>query len=240
MICKRICFAHEYSDHILEELGRVENGSEIIDVNENVMESRKENYIPINRCKEIEKRISKIERICEEFDFEIKKYDSIKNFYKDCQADIESYKGNSYSYFDNIENQIYEDEKKLTESIQYKNQLIWDIKENHEKFYSYKNLLNSLDVLVKKTSKLENRQFRSDYSINDENMLSVALLEEGHYEDNSLYICGVVKAEDKMKFQRMVFRASFNRCNFNFMDIPPIKNKYIVDMEVNKVIKYFF
>lgn len=240
MACKRICFPQEYSDQVLEELGRIENGAEIIDINQDVMESRRENYIPINRCKEIEKKICKIEKICEEFDFEIKKYGDIKKFYKDCQTDIDSYRNFQSSYFDNIENQIYEDEKQLDELILYKNQLISDIQENHEKFYSLKNLLKSLDVIEGKGPKVNLKEYRSDYSISDDNNLNSYLLEEGHYEDNSLYICGIVRAEEKMKFQRMVFRASFDRCNFKFMDIPNIKQKYIVDLEVNKVIIIYF
>jgi len=239
MTCKKICFPQENYDHVLEELGKVQNGIEIIDNNPDVMESRKEFFQPINRCKEIEKKILKIEKICEEFDFEIKRYDNIKNFHADSIEDQESYKRHSSPYFDIIENQIYEDEKKLDEFIEVKNHLIQEITEKHERFYAFKNLVNSLDVLSGKNRKISgagSKVFASDYSIEEESYISAPLLEEGHYEDNQLYICGVIRAEEKMKYQRMIFRASFDRCNFNFIDIPEVKNKYILDMEVNKVI----
>lgn len=238
MTCKRICFQQEHYDQVLEELGKVENGAEIIDTNQEVMESKKEFFLPINRCKEIEKKILKVENICEEFNFEIKKYDNIKSFYADCDEDREYYKKHSSPYFDIVENQIYEDEKRLDEFIQAKNHLIQEITEKHEKFYAFKNLINSLDVLSGKGrvgSGAQNKVYASDYSIEEESYLTAQLLEEGHYEDNQLYICGVLRAEEKMKFQRMIFRASFDRCNFKFMDIPDIRHKYIVDMEANKV-----
>jgi len=238
MTCKKICFPQEYYDYVLEEMGKVENGVEIIDNNQDIIESKKEFFQPINRCKEIEKKILKIEKICQEFNFEIKKYDSIKSFYTDCEEDIEYYKKHSSSYFDIIENQIYEDENKLMEFIQAKNHLIEEITEKHEQFYAFKNLGNSLDVLSRKRgiSKSKNKIYFSDYSINEENNLCARLVEEeGHYEDNQLYICGVIRAEEKMKFQRMIFRASFDRCNFKFMDIPDVKQKYIVDLETNRV-----
>lgn len=239
MTCKKICFPQEYYDHVLEELGKVENGAEMIDNNPDVMESRKEFFQPINRCKEIEKKISRIEKICEEFNFEIKKYDNIKSFYADCQEDKEFYRKHSSPYFDIIENQIYEDEKKLDEFIQAKNHLIQEITEKHERFYAFKNLVNSLDVLSGKNRSIGGagaKVFASDYSVEEESYLSAQLLEEGHYEDSQLYICGVLRAEEKMKYQRMIFRASFDRCNFKFMDIPDVRHKYIMDMEANKVI----
>lgn len=241
MICKKICFPQEYYDHVLEELGKVENGAEIIDNNPDVMESRKEFFQPISRCKEIEKKILKVEKICEEFNFEIKRYDNIKSFYADSQEDKEFYRKHSSPYFDIVENQIYEDEKKLDEFIQAKNHLIQEITEKHEKFYAFKNLVNSLDVLSGKgrgngaasAAAANNKVFASDYSVEEESYLSTRLLEEGHYEDNQLYICGVLRAEEKMKFQRMIFRASFDRCNFKFMDVPDVRHRYIMDMETN-------
>ncbi len=239
MICKKICFPQENYDHVLEEMGKIENGVEIIDINQEIMESKKEFFQPINRCKEIEKKISKIERICQEFNFEIKKYVDIKKFYNDCKEDVDYYKKHSSPYFDIVENHIYEDEKKLDEFIFAKDHLIDEITENHERFYAFKNLLNSIQILGgAKILKINNKAYHSDYSINEENILNAQFLEEGHYEDNQLYLCGVVKSEEKMKFQRMIFRASFDRCNFSFMDIPDVRQKYIVDMEANKVYYY--
>jgi len=243
MACKRICFQQEHYDQFLEELGKVQNGAEMIDINQHIMESKKEFFLPITRCKEIEKKIIKIEKICEEFNFEIKRYDNIKSFYADCEEDKEYYRKHSSPYFDIIENQIYEDEKKLDEFIHAKNHLIHEITENHEKFYAFKNLVCSLDVLSGKNRRVSgarSKVFASDYSIEEESYLSAQFLEEGHYEDNQLYICGVVRAEEKMKFQRMIFRASFDRCNFKFMDIPDVRQKYIVDMEANKVCYVIF
>jgi len=244
MTCKKICFPQEYYDHVLEELGKTENGAEIIDNNADVMESKKKFFQPISRCKEIEKKILKIEKICEEFNFEIKRYDNIKSFYADSQEDKDFYRNYSSSYFDIIENQIYEDEKKLDEFIQAKNRLIQEIIEKHDKFFAVKTLFKSLDVLNGKSNRQSdvavNKVFSNDYSIEDECYLSAQLLEEGHYEDNQLYICGVVRAEEKMKYQRMVFRANFNRCNFNFMEIPDVRKEYVIDMEIDKVLVFFF
>jgi len=239
MICKKFCFPQEYCEQVLEEIGKIENGVEIIDNNKEVMESKKECFLSIIRCKELEKKISKIEKICGEFNFEIKKYDNINNFYNDCDQDIKNYKNFTSSYIDIIENQIFEDESKLDDFIQAKNHLIQEITDNHEKFYSFKNLLNSLSILQnkgKKTSYGKNKVYSSEYSLDEDNKLNMNFIEEGHYEDNQLYICGVVKAEERMKFQRMIFRASFDRCNFNFIDIPEVGHKYILDLELNKVI----
>ena len=239
MVLKRIRFPKENFNQMFEELGKLENGSEFIDMNSEIIESKKEFFEPILRCKEIEKKFLKIEKICDEFNFELKKYDDLKSFYEDLNKDEKYHKGNSNDYIDIIEHKIYEDEKKLDDFIYSKNHSINEIIDLHDKFHAFKNIANSLDIL-KQLQPVDKNLFKSDYSINDEERdLCVSLLEEGHYENNLLYICGVLRSEDKMKFQRMIFRQTFNRCNIKFMDIPEIKTKYIVDMETNKV-KFFY
>ena len=79
------------------------------------------------------------------------------------------------------------------------------------------------------------RSVNSDYSIYEENNLNDRLMEGEVYEDNGLYICGVIRSEDRLKFQRVIFRSVFSRCNFNFMDIPEINKKFVNDIESNKV-----
>jgi hypothetical protein len=77
--------------------------------------------------------------------------------------------------------------------------------------------------------------YKSEYSIYEENELSQRLLEGGMYQDNGFYMCGVIRSEDKLKFQRVIFRSVFSRCNFNFIDIPEINKKFINDIEISNV-----
>jgi len=239
MICQKICFPQEYNEQVLEELGKIENGLEIIDNNKIMLESKREFYEPINRCLKIEKKISKIEKIFEDFSFKIKNYETLAEFYRDYEGYKNSLKLNTNSFFDFVENQINEDEYKLDDLIIYKNELIEKIINKHEKFHTIKLLFNTIENIIGKKNNFGKspaaNNLNSDYSIFEENDLNQRLLEGGMYQDNGFYICGVIRSEEKLKFQRVIFRSVFSRCNFNFMDIPEINKKFISDIESSKV-----
>jgi hypothetical protein len=238
MECKKICFPQEYSEKVLEELGQIENGLEIIDNNQNILSTKREFFESINRCNKIEKKISKIEKIYQDFSFKIKNYDNITEFYKDYEEYKNSFKLNTNSFFDFVENQINEDEFKLGDLISYKNELIDKIINKHEKFHTIKLLFNTIDDIMGKKAnvrKTATNIYKSEYSIYEENELSQRLLEGGMYQDNGFYMCGVIRSEDKLKFQRVIFRSVFSRCNFNFIDIPEINKKFINDIEISNV-----
>lgn len=238
MICKKICFPQEFNDQVFDEIGKIENGLEIIDHNVNTLESKREFYNAVNRCKQIEKKIAKIEKIFGDFSFKIKNYEKITEFYQDYEDHKNFLNLNNNTFFDYAENQIKEDENKLEDLISYKNDLINEIIIKHEKFHTFKLLFNTIENIGKKSVSQNHASGSNmnDYSIFEENNLNQRLLEGALYEDSGFYLCGVIKSEDKLRFQRVVFRGVFSRCNFNFFDIPDINKQFINDIENYDVI----
>jgi hypothetical protein len=57
MVLKKIRIPKENAIEIMNELGKVENGLEFIDLTKNDMEAKKNFHSMINRCDEVERKI---------------------------------------------------------------------------------------------------------------------------------------------------------------------------------------
>ena len=136
MLHKKIRIPKDSEVEVMEELGKMDESIQFVDLNSNDYEQRKIYLNMLTRCEEAGKKIQHFENICSLYNEEIIRYNNYQTFKIDLENDMESIdKRYSSTYFDLIENEIGEDEKKLIELLE-----------------SYKNITEQLDSLIEKKS----------------------------------------------------------------------------------------
>ncbi len=124
------------------------------------------------------------------------------------------------TYFDLLEGEISEEEKKITELIESFNH----INENLENLIEKKSVFDKSSQLFLSESENSHSSYVSNRMIN--NPVLGADLEDGFRSDLN-FIAGVIKAEDDMRMKRMVFRISRGRAIPTFFDLA-VENKISV------------
>ena len=239
MVHKKIRIPKDSEVEVMEELGKMDESIQFVDLNQNDYEQRKIYSNMIIRCEEAIKKIQYFENICTTYGETIIRYTTYQTFKIDLENDMESIdKRYGSTYFDLIENEIGEDEKKLKELLE-----------------SYKNITEQLDSLIEKksvfdkssqlmSSQQSNLNFQKDSfsSINNQtesietflkNKNNVPLIPETDITDIN-FISGVIKAEDSMRLKRMIFRVSRGRAIPTFFDLT-IENKTLKTKQEKKI-----
>ena len=240
MLHKKIRIPKDSEVEVMEELGKMDESIQFVDLNSNDYEQRKIYLNMLTRCEEAGKKIQHFENICSLYNEEIIRYNNYQTFKIDLENDMESIdKRYSSTYFDLIENEIGEDEKKLIELLE-----------------SYKNITEQLDSLIEKKSvfdKSSQLMSSQNYQItlsrdsfptikNEkhetiENFLknknTIPLIPETEITDIN-FISGVIKSEDSMRMKRMIFRASRGRAIPTFFDLT-IENKALKTKQEKKI-----
>ena len=119
------------------------------------------------------------------------------------------------NYFDTLEKDIIEDEKKINELIDSYNQ----INENLEFLIEKKCVFDKSSQLIISSDIVSgggenNRQQRNN-------------IEEGLHQSDLNFLAGVIKAEDDLRMKRMIFRISRGRAIPTFFDLVT-ENKFAV------------
>ena len=138
MCHKKIRIPKDSAMEVMEVLGNIDDAIQFDDLNKNDYSQRKNFMTLITRCEEADKRIMKFMKICETYSQPVNKYNSYQTFRIDLENDkdnIDKEKRYTSTYFDLIENQIIEDEKRLNELIE-----------------SYNGTEDSLDSLIEEKS----------------------------------------------------------------------------------------
>lgn len=146
----------------------------------------------------------------------IYKYSSFAEFINDLEKD-ERLRDRKYgaTYFDLLESEITEEEKKINELME-----------------SYNHINENLENLIEKKSVFDksSQLFLSegDRNINDRYSAPIGMdnLEEGFRSDLN-FIAGVIKSEDDLRMKRMIFRVSRGRAIPTFFDLC-VENKITV------------
>ena len=237
MLHKKIRIPKDSAIDVMEELGKLDDCIQFVDLNIHDYAQKKNFSNLIERCEESLKNIQNFENILQLYGLNIIKYTSYQTFKIDLQNDKDNLNKNlNINYFDLVEIEINENRKKITELIE-----------------SYNNIKDQLDLLIEKKSvydktsdlifsKLNNNE---NYKSNNNekpikndinNMIDNEITPQGFilesdmndrklnllddYSQSELnFICGVIKAEDDMKFKRMLFRASRGRAIPTFFDL---------------------
>jgi len=123
------------------------------------------------------------------------------------------------TYFDLLEGEISEEEKKITELIESYNH----INENLENLIEKKSVFDKSSQLFLSESE-SNQSYVSNRAINNP---MGGDLEDGFRSDLN-FIAGVIKAEDDLRMKRMIFRISRGRAIPTFFDLS-VENKISVN-----------
>lgn len=132
---------------ILRELGRQEEIFEIIDVNKNDMENKKNYSLMIKRCEDIQNKINTFYSYCDRFKLEKEELNDYEAFMLKL-LDIEQKSNSKTEFFELIELLINKNEKNL-----------------HDLYMTYSSLLENLNHLKEKNavfSKIHNVLLHTD------------------------------------------------------------------------------
>lgn len=117
MELKKIRIPRTTAVEIMDELGQLEDSIEFVDLTKNEADSKRNFSEMIKRCDESEKRILNFFDLTKRFDDVIVKYSDFQAVLKDLEIDCKRRNKYGTSYFDEIENEINEDEKKQRELL---------------------------------------------------------------------------------------------------------------------------
>jgi V-type H+-transporting ATPase subunit a len=152
-------------------------------------------------CKNNNKLFRKIETLAEEFNETVFHYKNFNQFLRDLELDT-SQKLQSETYFDTLEHNIIEEEKKIHDLVDsYKN-----IKNNLENSIEKKCIYDKSFQLINSSEEL--KSLREEVNMNH--------LEEGH--DGFKFFAGLINSEDEIKMKRMIFRMSKGTCVPSFFE----------------------
>ena len=234
MLHKKINIPKELSHDIMEELGNLDDCLHFVDLNKgNIKNERFESYI--ERCEECLKDLYYFENIILSYGLKLIKYTSYKTYKIDLQSEKDNYERDGLlNYFDIIEIEIKKDKKLIEELIEkYKNisfelNILIEKKSVFDKVY---NLIYS-KINLKENNDDENNILNiSNNSIPNslifESVKNIKLLDNISDSKTELnFISGVIKAEDDLKFKKIIFRITHGILNIFFYDLTT-ENKII-------------
>ena len=136
MTHKKIRISRESANEVMRALGTLENSIEFEDLTKDDLEAKKNFSEMIKRCDEAKKKIFDFTKICYDFNLEFKYYDNFEDYRKDINNDMKNRdKKLGSTYFDLVENEILENDKKINELVdshsQTKDNLVTLIEKKH-------------------------------------------------------------------------------------------------------------
>ena len=229
MAHKKIRIPIETAVEIMEELGKLDDCIQFVDLNVHNYEERKNFGSYIERCDEALKNIQMFENMADLYKEKITKYKDYQTFKLDLENSMSNMDRNLGStYFDLIENETSENNKKLKELIDSYNLIdaqLTSLIEKKSVFDKSSELIFS-QLNTYKIPKKSNVSFGVDDSSNIQNILKSVensqkkdLLIDDYDVSELNFISGIIRAEDDMRMKRMIFRASRGRALPTFFDL---------------------
>ena len=229
MAHKKIRIPIETSVEEMEELGKLDDCIQFVDLNVHNYEERKNFGSYIERCDEALKNIQLFENMADLYKEKIIKYKDYETFKLDLENSMRNMDRNYGStYFDLIENETSENNKKLKELIDSYNlvdaQLTLLIEKKSVFDKSSELIFSQLNTY--KIPKKQNIGLGIDDNSAIQNILKSAENDQkkailiDDYDVSELnFISGIIRAEDDMRMKRMIFRASRGRALPTFFDL---------------------
>ena len=226
---KKIRIPKESALDVMEELGKLDDCIQFVDLNVKDFEERKNFSHYIERCDEALKNIQIFENLAQLYSQNIIKYQDYATFKIDLENDKMNIDKNlKTTYFDLIENETAENNVKLKELVDSYNVINEQLTNLIEKKSVYDKsselLLSQMNTF--KPQKKQNIFMGLDSPEPIDQILNIdenkkkrdSLLDD--YEVSELHsISGIIKAEDDMRMKRMIFRASRGRAIPTFFDL---------------------
>ena len=206
MTHKNIRIPTQNSHDIMEKLGSIDNSLEFVDLNQELIETKKPYNKMISRCDELEKAFIKFDTVIQGRNISYEQYKNFELFHAHLEKDISNRdKVSGSTYFDLVENEVLEDGKRMGEQIK----LIEDNKEDYMKLLEKRVVLEKLDEMFDKGTilKMGNNNEIVTKKIDEENDTGIN------------YISGICNTIDEIKVKRLVFRSSRGRAIHTFFKI---------------------
>ena len=185
---------------IMDILGKAEfSAIQFIDMSKEIPDSKKSFSSILKRVDQMETKTTRFINYASEFQIKIYYYKSYDKFIEDIEADM-NIKDLTYStYFDNIETEVIENERKILELI-----------ESHQK------MKEDLEIEIEKKLVFE-KYFKMTGGL-----LTNYDLKQSVNSDSLISFMGVIRADDEIKMNRMIIRMGRGRAIATFfdMDIP--------------------
>ena len=203
MCHKKIRIPRENANEIMRALGSLKNAIEFEDLTKGDIEAKKNFGEMIKRCDEVKKKIYDYNRICYDFNFPFEYYSTFEEFTKDLKLDM----GNrdkilGSTYFDLVENEIMENDRKINELIDSHTQIREDLV----------NLIEKKHVLLKGEQLVKSGETSMHLGMGT----------------NLNFILGVVPYEYEMKMKRMIFRISRGRAISTFYSLEINNDEFLL------------
>lgn len=186
---------------LMDEFGRLEKDViEFIDLNKDDIESKK-NFEPmIKRCENMEQKIENFLKCAKEFNQKVYGYNDYKTFIRDLDKEQSERLGlQGMTMFDQFENQVIEDERRILELIEAYQKIKEDLIIEMEKLMVFQKFID--------VTRNNNQEGATNFNI---------LAAGGNKA--ILNIMGVINANDDIKMNRMVLRISRGRAMVTFFD----------------------
>ena len=205
---------------IMLELGNLRNSIEFEDLTKDDLEAKKNFQEIIKRCEEMKKKISDYTRICFDFHLPFFYYKSFAEFNYDLKEDMKLRdKKFGSTYFDLIENEVSENDRKIHELVDSHSQIREDLV----------SLIEKKHVLLKAAELVKTSVDFGNFSEVDsgENFIKQSA-------SNLNFMAGVVNAENEMKMKRMIFRISRGRAVTTFYSLEINNDEYLLTTSVRQ------
>ena len=205
---------------IMLALGNLRNSIEFEDLTKDDLEAKKNFAEMIKRCEEMKKKITDYTRICFDFHLPFFYYKSFSDFNYDLKEDMKLRdKKFGSTYFDLIENEISENDKRIHELVDSHSQIREDLV----------NLIEKKHVLLKAAELVRTSADFGNFSEVDsgENFIKQSA-------SNLNFMAGVVNAENEMKMKRMIFRISRGRAVTTFYSLEINNDEYLLTTSVRQ------
>ena len=215
MIHKKIRIPKENANEILTALGQLNNSISFEDLNQNDFEVKKNFGDMIKRCDEMKKKISDYNHICSEFKIPFNNFKSYREFNIFLSNDIkERDKKFGSTYFDLIESEVLENERKINELVD-----------------SHAQLRDDLVILIEKKHVFEKASELIRNNIAYGNFGDSDADEEGFKSSsnsNLVLLAGTIPVENELKMKRMIFRVSRGNAITAFYGLEINKDEYLL------------
>ena len=218
---KRIRIPRENANEIMRALGNLKNAIEFEDLTKDDIEAKKSFGEMIKRCDEIKKKIYDYTRICYDFHLPFEYYKTFEEFNEDLSYDLSQRdKKFGSTYFDLIENEILENDRKINELVDSHSQIREDLVNLIEKKY----VLLKTEELVRTNIDLSN--FSEVEPGKDGIKQGIG--------SNLSFMAGVVSSEYEVKMKRMIFRISRGRAITAFYSLEINNDEYLITSTVRE------
>ena len=221
MIHKKIRIPRESANEILLALGSLQDAIEFEDMTKNDLDAKKNFSDIVKRCDECRKKIDDFIRISFDFHIRFFNYKTFNEFKSDLDKDMkERDKKFGSTYFDLLENEVNENDRKINELVDSHTQIRDDLV----------TLIEKKHVLLKASELIRNNIAYGDFSESEAGENGI----KQSSTSNLSFMTGVVNAEYELKMKRMIFRISRGHAVTTFYNLDINNDEYLLTSSVRQ------